>query len=274
MGADVPECLHNPRPPLIFADGNADCVMVRHMEMAIEKIIGIVTDVVKHSDRHNVVTLFTRHQGRVSLLSSAGAGKTGRMRNASLMPLSVISADINFNPTRELQFLGKFSREILWKDLYFNPIKSAIGIFLSEFLNTYLRHSAPDAALWDYIATAIKRLDTGKRGVANFHIAFLIEFLSFAGIRPDLSEWRGDSWFDMRGGTMSLMPPGHRDTLAPQEAAALPLLARMHLRTAPLFRFTSQQRRELLNVLLRYYSLHFPGLSALKSPAVLAEVFG
>ena len=94
--------------------------------MAIEKITGIVTDVIKYSDKHNVITLFTRDQGRVSLLSSAGNSKTARVRNASLMPLSVISADINFNPTRDLQFLGKFSREILWKDIYFNPVKSAI----------------------------------------------------------------------------------------------------------------------------------------------------
>ncbi|MDE6392379.1 MAG: DNA repair protein RecO C-terminal domain-containing protein [Muribaculaceae bacterium] len=242
--------------------------------MAIEKITGIVTDVVKHSDRHNVVTLFTRHHGRVSLLSSAGTGKTARMRNASLMPLSVISADINFNPTRELQFLGKFSRDILWKDLYFNPVKSAVGIFISEFLNTYLRHSAPDPALWEFIVTSIRRLDAGRSGLANFHLAFLIEFLGYAGIRPDLTEWRDDAWFDMRGGTMSVMPPGHRDTLSPQEAAVLPLLARMNLRTAHLFRFSAPRRRELLGGLLRYYSLHFPGLSGLKSPAVLAEVFG
>lgn len=242
--------------------------------MAIEKIIGIVTDIVKHSDRHNVVTLFTRHHGRVSLLSSAGTGKTARIRNASLMPLSVISADINFNPTRELQFLGKFSRDILWKDIYFNPVKSAIGMFVSEFLNTYLRQSPPDSALWDFIVEAVRRLDSARRGNANFHIAFLIDFLNFAGIRPDLSDWRDDAWFDMRGGSMTLLPPCHRDCLPPVRAAILPTLARMNLRTAHIFRFSSAQRRELLGLLLQYYSLHFPGMSGLKSPAVLAEVFG
>lgn len=242
--------------------------------MAIEKILGIVTDVVRHSDRHNVVTLYTRHQGRVSLLSSAGNGKTARLRNASLMPLSVISADINFHPTRELQFLGKFSREALWKDLYFNPVKSAIGMFLSEFLNTYLRQSAPDPNLWDFIVRSVARLDGMDRGLANFHLAFLIEFLGPAGIRPDLSEWRDDAWFDMRGGVMTLLPPGHRDSMSPAESAVLPLLSRMNLRTAPLFRFSAAQRRRLLQGLLHYYSLHFPGLSNLRSPSVLAEVFG
>lgn len=242
--------------------------------MAIEKIEGIVTDVVKHSDRHNVVTLYTRTRGRVSLLSSAGGGKTVQLRNAALMPLSVVSADVNFNPTRELQFLRRFSRERLWKDIYFNPVKSSVAMFLAEFLNAYLRQSAPDAILWDFIVGAVGRLDRMRGGMANYHIGFLVEFLGYAGIRPDLTEWREDAWFDMQGGMMTLSPPPHRDRLTPSESQKLPLLARMNLRTASLIRMTAEQRRQLLRGLLHYYSIHFPGLGNLKSPAVLAEVFG
>lgn len=242
--------------------------------MAIEKIVGIVTDVLRHSDKHNVVTLYTRAQGRVALLSSAGNSKTARLRNAALMPLSVISADINFNPTRDLQFLGKFTRETLWKDLYFNPVKSAVVMFLAEFLNTYLRQSPPDPTMWDFIVESVAHLDRARRGIANFHLAFLIDFLEFAGIRPDLSEWSDDKWFDMQGGTMTIFPPPHRNYLTPAQAIVLPLLSRLNLRTSRVYRFNATERRELLRWLLQYYSLHFPGLSALKSPAVLAEVFG
>lgn len=242
--------------------------------MAIEKVTGIVTDVVKHSDRHNVVTLFARGQGRVSLLSSAGGGKTARMRNSALMPLSVIEADINFNPTRELQFLGAFSRAVLWKDLYFNPVKSAVGMFLAEFINAYIRQSPPDARLWDFIYGAVGTLDAMKRGGANFHLGFMVEFLDYAGIRPDMEGWCEGSWLDMRGGVMTQLPPAHRDRIVPADARMLPLLARMNVRTSPLFRMTGAQRRELLGGLLHYYAVHFPGLGNLKSPSVLAEVFG
>lgn len=241
--------------------------------MAIERITGIVMDITKHSDRHNVLTLFTRERGRVGLLSPAGAGKSARVRNASLMPLSVISADINFSATRELQFLGRFSRPVLWKDIYFNPVKSAISLFISEFLNAYLRQSPPDAKLWDYIVWAVGQLDQASAGISNFHLAFLIDFLSYAGIRPDLSDWRPDSWLDLQGGTMTIFPPRHRNYLEPSQVGVLPLLARMNLRTARVFRFSGAQRRQLLQALLRYYSLHFPGMGTLKSPEVLAEVF-
>lgn len=241
----------------------------------IEKVTGIVIDTVKHSDRHNIVTLFAREQGRVVVLTAAGTGKTARMRNAALMPLSVISTDINFNPTRELQFLGKFQRAIIWRDLYFNPAKSAVAMFLTEFLNSYMRQSPPDENLWNFTVRAIGLLDATESPaqIANFHLAFLMEFLSYAGIRPDLSAWREDAWFDMRGGTMTIMPPAHRDVVGPRDMFTLKLLNRMNLRTAPLFRFKKEERRELLGALLHYYSLHFPGFGNLKSPSVLNELF-
>lgn len=242
--------------------------------MSLEKITGIVTDVIKHSDRHNVITLFTRSHGRIPFLSAAGNGRSARIRNASLMPLSVISADINLNSNRELQFLGKFQRVFLWKDLYFNPYKSAMAMFLSEFINNYVRNSGSDPALWDFILEAVSHLDKIQDGIANFHLAFLIEFSKYVGVRPDLSDFRPDAMFDMRGGTVSILPPAHRDFLTIEQTSRLPLLMRMNLRTAPLFRFNASQRRELLALLLRYYGLHFPGLSNLKTPSVLAEVFG
>lgn len=239
----------------------------------IEKITGIVTDVLKYSDRRNIVTLFTRERGRVALLSSAGTGKSARLRGAALMPLSLVSADVNFSATRDLQFLGSFSRPRLWHDIYFNPLKSSVGMFVAEFLNVFMRQSPPDPAMWDYVVDAIARLDSAERGVSNFHLAFLVEFMSYAGIRPDLSDWRSDAWFDMRGGTMVLLPPAHRDVVIPAEAGALPLLLRMNMRNMHLYRFKSAERRDVLRRMLHYYSLHFPGMSALKSPAVLEEVF-
>lgn len=241
----------------------------------IARIEGIVTDVRKHSDRHNIVSLYTRERGRVALLSPVGQGRNARVRNASLMPLSVISADVNFNPTRDLQFLGKFQRACLWKDIYFNPVKSALSIFVTEFLNAYLRESPADTATYDYIVRAIRTLDEARHpaAIANFHIAFLVGFLTCAGIRPDLSGWRPDAFFDMQEGVMTTLPPSHRNLLLPADSRHLPLLSRITLDNCRAFRLNAEQRREILNQLLRYYSIHFPGLSTLKSVEVLKEIF-
>lgn len=241
--------------------------------MAQQRIRGIVLDVLKHSDRHNVVTLYTRSLGRVALLSAAGQGKTARLRNAGLMPLSVVEADVNFNPTRELQFLGRFSRPLLWRDIYFNPVKSAIALFISEFLNAFLRQSPPDPSLWDFIIDSVADLDSRHGSTSNFHLAFLIEFLDYAGIRPDLSSLAEGDWFDMRAGTPVRYAPPHRDVVIPDDAHRLPALLRMTRRNAARYPLSAPMRREILTGILHYYAIHFPGLPPLKSPAILADVF-
>ncbi len=241
--------------------------------MAIEKIRGIVIDVIKHSDRHNVVTLFTRDRGRIAFLSPVGSGKAGRTRNARLLPLSVIEADINLRQSRELQLLGAITPAEIWHDIYFNPVKSSIAIFLSEFLNRYFRDSSPDPAAWEFIISSIRALDRLQRGLANFHIWFLIRFLDIAGIYPDLTDYeRGDS-LDMRAGIPVADARLHRDMLSPEETRLLILLSRITLGNMRHYRFTGADRRRILDSILRYYAIHFPWLSSLKSPDILSEVF-
>ncbi|MDE5869221.1 MAG: DNA repair protein RecO, partial [Muribaculaceae bacterium] len=157
--------------------------------MAVERITGIVTDIVKHNDRHNIVRLFTRSRGMVSFLSPVGSGKSGKARNARMQLLSVVESDVNFRDTRSLQSLGAITLHKVWRDLYFNPVKSAIVMFISEFLTRYLRDASPEPLLWDYIVASIENLDTRKHGVGNFHISFLLSFLQFAGISPDMSDY-------------------------------------------------------------------------------------
>ena len=123
--------------------------------MAIERVTGLVIDTIRHSDRHNVVTLYTRERGRMSFLSNVGTGKAARMRNVRLRLLAVVTTDVDMRGNRDLQRLGAVMPVVLWHDLYFNPVKSSIVMFLSEFLNTFLRQSDADAAMWDFIVRSL-----------------------------------------------------------------------------------------------------------------------
>lgn len=241
--------------------------------MAIEKIQGIVIDVVRHTDRNNVITLYTRSRGRVSFISPAGSGKSGRMRNARLMPLSVVESDVNFRQNRDLQSLGTVTPHTVWRSIYFNPVKTSLTLFLSEFLNRYLREASPDTAVWDFIYGAIRILDSLETGLSNFHIWFLVSFLDFAGIAPDMSDYETGDWFDMRSGIPVAEAPHHRDALDPEETAFLNLLSRISIANMTHFRLSGKERRILLEKILYYYSIHFPGMSNIRSLDVLSDVF-
>ncbi|MDE6009605.1 MAG: DNA repair protein RecO C-terminal domain-containing protein [Muribaculaceae bacterium] len=238
----------------------------------IEKISGIVLDVTRHSDRHNVVTLFTRSRGRISFLSGAGGGRAGRLRNSRLQLLSVIETDINFRQNAELQKLGAFSLSYIWSGIYFHPVKSMITLFISDFLNRLLRASMSDPALYDYIVNSLRLFDGMEQGAFDFHIAFLASLLPFMGIQPDSSDWHPGSYFDMRNGTFTDHRPPHVDFLQGDEARVAAQMSDIDFANISALSLDHASRRTLLDTLMRYYSIHYPGISSLPSLDILRQL--
>lgn len=239
----------------------------------ITKIHGIVLSVVRHNERNNVVTLYTAERGRMACLSAAGSGKSGRLRNARLQPLAIVESEINIRENRELQFLGTISTPLPWRDIYFNPSKAPIVIFLSEFLRKILHTAEADRNTWDFLTSSLAELDSANTSTANYHLAFLIRYLHLAGIAPDPTDYQPGDFFNMRTADFSPAHPGHHDILIPEDAALLPLMMRMDFRNMRRFRFNVDQRRRLLRLLLNYYSLHLPMSAEMKSLDVLQELF-
>lgn len=240
--------------------------------MAKEIIQGIVISNIKHTDRNSIVTLFTRNRGRVSFVCAMGTGKTGRARKAALLPMNIVEAVVNFKECKDLQTLNGVTTLEPLHDLYYNPYKSSILIFLSEFLNRFLRESPPDTELWDYVRRSMRFLNSTERGIANFHLMFLLNVISHAGVLPEVSN--GESgWFDMRSGMVTSIIPGHKDYLTPAQYDVFKNMLRISERNLHYFKFSREERNQVVTLLIRYLSIHFPGFSTIKSLEVLRDLF-
>lgn len=238
-----------------------------------EKITGIVLDITRHTDRLSIVTLYTRSRGRVAFLSPVGTGKSARLRQARLQPLAVIDADINFKTMVELQRLGSFSLREVWSGLYFDPVKRLIALFLAEFLNRLMRASMADELMWDYIYDSLRLFDKMQSGVADFHIAFLSSLLTFAGIQPDSADYRPGMVFDMQAGEFVDSVPSHSDYLKGDEARFAAILSRINFSNVRALHLNGNLRHTILERLLQYYAIHFPGTSNLLSLDVIHDIF-
>ncbi len=53
----------------------------------------------------------------------------------------------------------------------------------------------------------------------------------------------------------------------------LPTLMRINFANARFFRFSGKERSELIDHILKYYGLHFPGSDNLKSLEIMKEIF-
>ena len=238
-----------------------------------EKIIGIVLNIRKYNDRNCVVTLFTRQRGRLSFISPIGTGKAGNARRARLQPLAIIETEISYRPHAELQRLGALSTSEIWRDIYFHPAKRAIALFISEFLYRLLNATMPDELLFDFLIHSFRLLDQMNERIEDFHLVFLVSLLSFSGIQPDVRRFQDGFVFDFDSGSFVPEFEAKGPRLKGEEAKAVNFVSRLNFSNMKSLRLTSANRRQILYGLLNYYSYHFPGIGALKSPDILREVF-
>lgn len=238
-----------------------------------EKINGVVLNVRKYNDKNNIVTLYTRERGRMAFISPVGSGKASNVRRARLQPLAVIATELNYKPTSELQRLGSITSTEIWSDLYFNPTKRAIVLFLSEFLYKLLNASMADPALFDFLIDSLRLLDSMEKGVSDFHIPFLVALLTYSGIQPDISNYREGYVFEFPSGTYVNELEAKGPGIAGEEAKAVKFISRINFSNIKNLRLNSLNRRRILYGILNYYSYHYPGLGSLKSLEILQEIF-
>lgn len=240
----------------------------------IEILRGIILDRVRHNDKLEIVSMYTLERGRVAFAVPSGSTRAGRMRRGMMMPLSVVEVGVNYSATKDIQRLIALNVLRQFPSLYDNPYKSAVGFFLREFLSRLLREYPVDASLWTFIVRYLDILNQCPPSTtANFHILFLCALTDPLGIRPDTFHSDDRPYFDMRNGEYTSTPPLHSDYLKGEEALLPSILSRLTPYNAERWRLGRDQRRRILEGILHYYSLHYSGISQLKSTDILRALF-
>ena len=238
-----------------------------------EKLEGIVINVIKYNDKHNIAHIYTDKLGMLAFLVRQGTTHASRMRNAMFMPLSLIGFEARLQPGRELGTLHDVRRTAVLMSIYSDPMKNAVAMFVSELLSHTIQEQEQNMVLYSYIKSCILRLEESRASIANFHICFLYQLGQFIGIQPDIDSYHEGYWFNMSEGVYTQHPHAGANMLPPSQAQVLPLLSRMTFDNMHHFKFTREQRNEMLEIILGYYRLHHSTLGTLRSPEVLKQLF-
>lgn len=238
-----------------------------------EKVSGVVLNVIKYNDRHNIAHVYTDRFGVLPVLVRQGSTPAARARNAMFAPLSLVEMVAVTRAGQDLAHVRDVKRTALMLDLHTNPVKRAMALFLSEVVAKAVVEQERNEPLYLFLTQSIRRLNDCRQGVANFHLCFLYRLGRFVGIQPDVATYAEGRRFDMDDGTFTAgITPGHR-TLPPEHARAIYLLSRMTYDNMHRFRFTQDQRRLFLELILDYYRLHQSTLGSLRSLDVLKQLF-
>jgi len=239
----------------------------------LEKTRGIILHQIKYTDSGIVAQVYTRKLGRQSFLIRGMRNRKSGKHNILFQPMFILDLEIIYKESREMNTLKEFSVSYSPSDIYSDIKKSSVAIFLGEVLTSVLREESPHEEMFDYIEKSIIYFDRCREGYANFHIAFLAGLSSFLGFEPGTRQDPYDSFFDMTNGVFVPVPPLHGN-YAKKDISDI--LARVFLSTYDSIGNISLKgaiRNEVLDTLIRYYSLHLSGLKKINSLEVLKEVF-
>ena len=238
-----------------------------------ETTSGVVLNVIKYNDRHNIAHIYTDRHGMMPYLVAQGNTAAARVRNSMFLPLSLLQFESRIVPGRELCTLHDVRRTCLLASIYADPVKSSIAMFVSELLTRSIQESEQNLQLWQYLLYSVKMLDSMGEGTANFHICFLYNLGAFIGIQPDTGSYRDRYWFDMVNGVFTPTRPTHNHVLNPDEAKALFTISRMNFSNLHHFKFSHQQRNAILDTALQYFRLHNSTVGTMRSPEILRRIF-
>ena len=237
------------------------------------KTEAIVLHSLKYGETRLIVDLYTRETGRLSCIVPLPKTPRSRLKKQFFQPMTLLEVEIDLRQRVQLQKLKDARLLVAWTSIPFSPEKLALSLFVAEFLYHALRSEQRDEPLFTYISDAIQWLDTVEIGFANFHLTFLMRMSRFLGFYPNLDDYVDGCVFDLRAATFSLLTPTHRDFLQPDDARRIHTLMRMDFPTMHLYRLSRMDRNRIVDVLLRYYSLHSPQFPELKSLSVLQELW-
>ena len=238
-----------------------------------QKLNGIVLNVIKYNERHNIAHVYTDLNGVMGFVVPVARSAASRVRNSMLMPLSLIGFESVVKPGRDLGVMYDLHRTFPVSSIYSDPVKNAEAMMVCEVLSHCIVERERNDLLFRFISGSVQVLEQSRQGYANFHICFLYHLGVFLGIEPDMATYEDGYWFDMVGGVFTASRPGGNDCLAPADAAVLHLLSRIRYSNMHLFRFNHHQRNRMLDLIITYYKIHNSTIGTLKSPQVLKQLF-
>lgn len=228
---------------------------------------------IKYNDAKSIVSVWSDTLGYITVAVSAGAGREARRRRALMMPMSVFEAVIDAKPGHEMVTLRDVRPGGVISDM--DGARTIVALFMADFLERVLRNCQADTALTAFVfETATLLRSVSPAALANLHLFIIYRLTGLLGFEPDMSTWNDGACFDMREGRWRLVPPADgRRYIDADRSRGLMLLDRLNMRNIGRVRLSRDQRNELLDGLLEYYTIHHTPLTGLTSLEIVRTLF-
>lgn len=146
----------------------------------LQKTLGIVLHTLKYKDTSLIADIYTEVAGRASFMVSIPRSRKAAVKPVLFQPLALVELEADFRPNATIYKVKEAKSLYPFATLPYDPYKSAIALFLSEFLYRAVREEAENRPLFAYLYHSVIWLDECREGFANFHLVFLMRLSPFS----------------------------------------------------------------------------------------------
>lgn len=219
------------------------------------KTRGVVFRFTKYGETSIIVNIFTELFGLQGYIVNGIRSKTSKNRIALYQPLTLLDLVVyhrenaNINRIREVKCLHPY------QSIPMDIKKSAAALFINEVMNKTIKEESHAKDLCTFMINSLITLDTLSEGIQNFHLIFLLKLSRLLGFGAHhVNEVLGVR-------------------VANEEIEVL-LRRLIDTEYTDDIRITNGQRRELLELILKFYGDHLEALGEIRSVQVLRDVMG
>ena len=238
-----------------------------------EKSRAIVLRIHKLDDEKRIAEVYTETRGILSFKFTQTKGKRTKIKSTYFLPLTILELEYDYRERFSVQTIGDLSLQFSMQMSCFNPYKSAMVLFLSEFLAYILRKEPQNGSLFQYLVSSFHWLDASHSDFMSFHLVFMVQLTRFLGIPPFWDSFQQGFYFDMQDSEFTDCPPVPGFFLSPEQTVLLAALYRTDFDSMKFLVLSREDRNEFLKNMICYYQIHFPGFPEMKSLSVLSELF-
>lgn len=234
----------------------------------LQKTEGIVIHTIPYSDTSIIAKLFTADYGLVSFMIKGTRGKKTTNKAVLFQPLSILAVDIYYQENKNLQTIKETKLLLNPVGIYGDMHKTSVVLFMAEVLQKLLRENDVNPGLFALLKHKIEELNSTVFD-PDFHLKWMAGISAELGFVPFDNYNELNPVFALQEGKFVTLHPEHTGMYYMNEKDSLHLHL---LLSGKELKMGREERRSLLAELLKYFQLHNPGMSSIRSMAVLQEV--
>lgn len=234
------------------------------------KTQAIVISTMKFQETSLIVKCYTQENGIVTYLLKGilKSSKKG-LNNSLFQPLTQLEIVSTNQYKGHFQYINEAKVSYHYQHLHTNMMKNSVAFFIAEICYLVLKEETKDEALFHFLQQMLQKYDQ-EENFYNFHLKFLIDLTKFLGFFPDIRSLKY-LFFDAEAGNFINEHNGHF-LFSAEYSEIFKIFLVSSWEEIALLKLNRLERNQLLEYLLKYYTLHLPNFRKPKSWEILREI--